>query len=272
MRQQALLIVCTFAVLLASCKTYQDVSPQLESAIQSYESAKQLESQLVEVETGVQLRIVEDAFRGLEDAALTSLRSVLRSGWDAVAGDFQPNRRDIGWEAWFGAAGPFDPDRLAEERSRIRSALNDSFDWPSGTGGPTPVWTLFSRGIGPAQLGTPPTESDLAQLESEYEAWMKHFEQDVLRRAPVYLKVVRGHERAVSSIGTQRLQRTQRMDLVYNDLITLAKMARDQAKSLTDNAGFISMANNVARMANRFLADATNEAVENGAASGSGAR
>jgi hypothetical protein len=121
---------------------------------------------------------------------------------------------------------------------------------------------MFSRGIDPAQLPSPPPAGDLPRITAEYKSWNKYFEESVIRKAPVYLKVVQAHEKARGTVESQRVQRIERMELVYGDLITLAKVARDQAKTLTDNAGFISMANNVARMANRFLGDVTKETKE----------
>jgi len=61
---------------------------------------------------------------------------------------------------------------------------------------------------------------DAQKLVLEYAAWERRFEDNILKKAPVYEAVLTAREAAIESVGNARARRLERTNLVYQNLIS----------------------------------------------------
>jgi len=108
------------------------------------------------------------------------------------------------------------------------------------------------KGLG-GQL-EPNSPGDAQRLASEYAAWEQRFEDNILSKAPVYKAVLNAREAAIESVDNARARRLERTNLVYQNLISVAELGKEQAGTLTTHAGFIQIANRVFAVATKLVA------------------
>lgn len=246
------------AVILGStgCKTVTDVRPLLDAAIASYEQSRVLDQRAIDRDSARQERLIVRTFDQVEAATIVSLNTLLRSGWDSVNGDF---KEDSHWRSWFGGREEIAEDAKQMQHARLKIYLGYFFQYQvSSTSGALqqqtiPAWDLhYSYGGDPSGI-TGITTDGASQLRDEYEQWLPDFDQTVLRQAPIYLDVRDARAQIEVTTRNEVARRRDRSERLHSNLIEVARLARNQASTLTDNAGFISLANGIARLGNQLL-------------------
>lgn len=255
--------VLLMVIFLGGCATSQDVRPYFEGAIGKFKDAESLEKRIVEVDASQQLGRFTTLFDQLESAALQSLRVLIVSGWNPSNGNFKEQHRGVAWASWFGVSSDTEItslDRTAQRliiaeylnktiSIRVKVGLTNS-EVPRDVSMYDQFTKYHGKGVGEGM--EPATESDREHLEAEYGRWVVQFETDVLKNAPVFLAVVNARKAALGSVAKVKARRLERTELVYNNLIGISELGKQQAEALTRNVGFIQLANRVFAIANNL--------------------
>jgi hypothetical protein len=245
------------ATLFADGCTKQDVRPYFDAAISKFEDARKLESESIEEEAKLHESTFNALFDSAEKATLESLRVLLRSGWDPEAGDFKEDHRSAAWAGWFGVAPASEiPGReLLIQKSLLSQYLNETIridikmtsTGTTETGQELKMYDQFTKyeGKSPGPGKEPASPSDAQRLADGYKRWVERFEADVLKMAPVYSSLAQARKSVIESVNASETRRLERNKLVYDNLIAIAQLGREQSAALTDHAGFIQLANKI---------------------------
>ncbi|MHC4475388.1 MAG: hypothetical protein ACYTEL_07075 [Planctomycetota bacterium] len=251
---------------LSGCPARQNVRPYFDSAIANFEVAKERELVILSKYRNKQLLTNEVVFDQLEKGATEMLRHLIISGWDQVGENFKGSQaiKNRTWAAWLGITFDQEPDRreLIVQKALLRTYLAEDFTYQGknrATGVdqkvPLKAFKIFANLGGDfTRLSVPAaTEDEVDRLHSRYANWLARFDEDVLRKAPVIVALHKAKQSVVESVENETKRREQRIKALYANLIELVRIGRDQAGTLTDNSGFISLANNALSMAGRLL-------------------
>jgi len=263
MKIRLLVLAACGAVLsvISGCKTYRDVGPLLEAARVSFEQAKALELQAIDVDAGRQMA---DAalFEQLEGAAVFAMNILIISGWDEQSRDFRNPR--VAWAGWFGKE-QFDDiqaPELAAERDRVRRHLETQLKYLHDNNGQTEeksvsLYELYVvKGGDLAKLSQHPNAASTGQLAADYSRLAGQIRTELFAQAPSVVAVRRAAIQHEQTIRAEQQRRIERTNATYESLLSMTDLARSQATTLTDNAGVISFVDRLVRTANNLLKSA----------------